>query len=153
LANGADPPLAEELVQEVLWAVISALREGRVQQPAHLAAFVWGTARNLLNDRIRMRSRNKTTSITDGVDFPSPTHQHEEFERNHTAHQAIALLEPHERAVLLLSLVDGLGPDEIAHRLGILPEAVRQRKSRALKKLGEIFRSPVTSRTQRTTLG
>jgi RNA polymerase sigma-70 factor (ECF subfamily) len=139
LANGADETLAEELVQETLWAVISALRQDRVQQPDQLAAFVWGTARNLLNDRVRLRARNRTIALSPGADFPRPPHEHEAFERNHAARQAIATLERHERAVLLLSLVDGLAPDEIAQKLGILPDAVRQRKSRALKKLAEIL--------------
>jgi DNA-directed RNA polymerase specialized sigma24 family protein len=39
----------------------------------------------------------------------------------------------------LLSLVDGLRADDIAARIGITAEAVRQRKSRALKKLAEIL--------------
>jgi RNA polymerase sigma factor (sigma-70 family) len=135
VANGAD----EELVQETLWGVIAALREGRVQQPEQLAAFVWGTARNHLNQRIRSRARDKTTSLPSSADFPRPPREHQDFERQHAARQAIATLEAHERAVLLLSLVDGLAPGEIAARLGILPDAVRQRKSRALKKLSEIL--------------
>ena len=139
LANGADEPIAEELVQETLWGVITALRQGRVQQPEQLAAFVWGTARNHLNHRFRLKARDKTTSLSSSADFPRPPREHEDFERQHAARQAIATLEPHERAVLLLSLVDGLGPDEIAERLGILPDAVRQRKSRALKKLTEML--------------
>jgi len=139
LANGADEPLADELVQETLWGVIAALRQGRVQQPKQLAAFVWGTARNHLNHRIRLKARDRTTSLPPSADFPRPPHEHENFERQHAARQAIATLEPHERAVLLLSLVDGLGPEEIAQRLGILPDAVRQRKSRALKKLTELL--------------
>lgn len=148
LANGADEHLAEELVQETLWAVIKALRQDRLQQPEHLAAFVWGTARNLWKDRIRLLARDRTTPLLPGADFPHPPHEHEDFERHHTAHQAISTLEPHERAVVLLSLVDGLAPHEIARQLGILPEAVRQRKSRALRKLTEALgaRSQAASR-------
>jgi RNA polymerase sigma factor (sigma-70 family) len=139
LANRADEHLAEELVQETLWAVIHALRQDRVQQPEQLAAFVWGTARNLLNDCIRMRARDRMSPLAPGADFPHPAREHQEFERQHAARQAIEMLESHERAVLLLSLVDGLGPEEIAQQLGILPDAVRQRKSRALKKLNEML--------------
>jgi DNA-directed RNA polymerase specialized sigma24 family protein len=72
LANGADEALAEELVQETLWGVITALRQGRVQQPEQLAAFVWGTARNHLNHRIRLKARDKTTSLSQTADFPHP---------------------------------------------------------------------------------
>ena len=139
LANGADPQTSDDLVQEVLWGVIRALRDRRVQQPEQLAGFVWGTARNLLRDRLRMRARDKTTSLAPSADFPRPAREQHEFERNHAAQQAIAMLEPHEREVPLLSLVDGLGPEEIADRLGILPDAVRQRKSRAMRKLSELL--------------
>ena len=141
LANSGDPALAEELSQDVLWAVIRSLREGKVQQPAQLPAFVWGTARNLLSDRIRSRSREKLTPLLEGMDMPHPTLQQHEFERQRAAEQAIDTLEPHERGVLLLSLVDGLRADDIAARIGITPDAVRQRKSRALRKLVEILGS------------
>lgn len=139
IANTRDPDLAEELTQEVLWAVIRSLREGRVQQPARLPAFVWGAARNLLNDRLRNRSREKLDSLTDEMEFSRPAVEQREFERNRAAQQAIGTLEPHERGVLLLSLIDGLKPEQIAVRLGITCDTVRQRKSRALKKLAGIL--------------
>jgi len=50
VVNSGDLYLAEELVQEVLWAVIRALRKGQVRQPDQLSSFVFGTARNLLHD-------------------------------------------------------------------------------------------------------
>jgi RNA polymerase sigma-70 factor (ECF subfamily) len=139
LANAGDAALADELAQDVLWAVIRSLREGKVQQPALLPAFVWGTARNLLSDRLRARSREKLQPLTEDLALAQPALAQELFERQRAAHQAIGTLEPHERGVLLLSLVDGLKADDIALRIGITADAVRQRKSRALKKLAEIL--------------
>jgi len=139
LANTGDRALAEELSQDVLWGVIRALREGKVQHPAQLPSFVWGTARNLLNDRLRSRSREKLQPLTDDIEMARPALEQHEFERQRAAHQAIGALDPHERGVLLLSLVDGLKADDIAARIGITSEAVRQRKSRAIKKLTEIL--------------
>jgi RNA polymerase sigma-70 factor (ECF subfamily) len=139
MANAGDSALADELSQDVLWAVIRSLRDGKVQQPAQLPAFVWGTARNLLNDRLRTRSREKLTPLTDDMEMSRPAVEQEEFERQRAAHQAIGTLEPHERGVLLLSLVDGLQADDIAAKIGITPDAVRQRKSRALRKLAELL--------------
>ena len=49
-------------------------------------------------------------------------------------------------SVLLLALVDGLGPEQIGRRLGVTAEVVRQRKSRALRRLGELLKDP--SQTQ-----
>jgi RNA polymerase sigma factor (sigma-70 family) len=139
MATG-DPQLADEMVQEVLWNVVCALREGRVQQPAVLGAFVRGTARNMVSGHIREQARRKLSPIPE--DLPGSAAEHEAFERNHAARQAIATLEKHEREVLMLSLIEGLVPDEIARRLGVTPEVVRQRKSRALRRLGETLRPP-----------
>lgn len=134
--NLNDAQLADELVQDVLWAVVRALREGRVPQPEQLAAFVFGTARNLLNDAVRTRAREKPGPLPD-VEVPRAAAERREFERGRAARQAIAKLEPHERDVLMLSLVEGLNPEQIAERLGIKADAVRQRKARALRRLGE----------------
>jgi DNA-directed RNA polymerase specialized sigma24 family protein len=48
---------------------------------------------------------------------------------------ALARLNRADRGILLLTLVDGLKPAEIASRLGLTAEVVRVRKSRALKKV------------------
>ena len=47
LARTRDPGAAGELVQDVLLAVLTALRNGQVQQVDRLEAYVHGTARNL----------------------------------------------------------------------------------------------------------
>lgn len=133
-----DSHLADELVQDVLWGVIRALREGRVEQPEQLPSFVFGTARNLLKDGIRTRARERLGPLPEG-EIPSPAQEQREFERTHAARQAIARLESHERIVLMLSLVEGLNPEQIAARLGINAAAVRQRKARALRRIGEIL--------------
>src|SRR5437764_13544535 len=95
LAHTGNPDLAEELVQEVLWAVVRSLREGKVQQPAQLPAFVLGTARNLMHHSLRSRSRQKLEPLTDEMDVSRPAAEQEGFERNRAAHQAIQTLEPH----------------------------------------------------------
>src|SRR5689334_5144350 len=59
VAHTRDAALADDLAQEVMWAVIRALRDGKVQQPAALTGFVLGTARNMLADRMRDRARRR----------------------------------------------------------------------------------------------
>jgi RNA polymerase sigma factor (sigma-70 family) len=139
VVNSGDAYLAEELVQEVLWAVIRALRKGQVRQIDQLPSFVFGTARNLLNDRVRVRAREKLDQISLHSEIAQPASEQYAFERKLAAEQAIRTLEPHERIVLLLGMVDGLEAEEIAARLGISPESVRQRKSRAIRKLTELL--------------
>jgi RNA polymerase sigma-70 factor (ECF subfamily) len=135
IAHTHDVALVDDLAQEVLWAVIRALREGKVQQPTALPGFVLGTARNLLASRIREHARSRTEPLTGEMEAMIPATVAADFDRQHSARQAIQHLEPHEREVLLLSLVDGLGADEIAERLNISAESVRKRKSRALRRL------------------
>jgi RNA polymerase sigma factor (sigma-70 family) len=49
--------------------------------------------------------------------------------------QGLLQLDPTDREILTRILADGQKLTAIARRLGMSPEAVRQRKSRALKKL------------------
>ena len=140
MVRARDHAIAEELTQEVLWTAIRALRDGKVQRPEQLPAFVLGTARNLINDERRNQWRARTEPLDEQAEQAIAAARDDTFERHHAARQAIAKLEPHERWVLMLTLVEGLGPDEIAARLKITSESVRKRKSRALKKLAEILR-------------
>ena len=64
--------LADDLAQEVIWAVIRALRDGKVQQPAALPGFVLGTSRNLLAERMRDRARNRAEPLTGELETSIP---------------------------------------------------------------------------------
>src|SRR4051794_41287867 len=52
-----DRETARDLTQEILIAVLKALRDGQLREATKLAAFVHGTARNLINNYIRSKSR------------------------------------------------------------------------------------------------
>src|SRR5262245_30018320 len=43
-----NPGVVQDLTQDVLLAVVLALRNGHLREPGRLAAFVYGTARNLI---------------------------------------------------------------------------------------------------------
>lgn len=60
-----DREAARDLVQEVLMAVIGALRKGQLQNPERLPAFVHGTARNLINNQLRS-ARQRPPGTTPG---------------------------------------------------------------------------------------
>ena len=131
-----DRHIAEELAQEILMAVVCAAREGRVREPANLASFVYGVARNLLNDRLRRDAREKSDPLRPGDDFPAPDPSPED-ERVLAARREIDLLDPVDRKILLMTLVEGLKPGEIASAMRMSSDVVRQRKSRSLKKIVE----------------
>ena len=130
-----DRQLAEEVNQDVMMALLCALRDGRVREPEMLSSFVYGVARNHLNDHLRKRAREKVGSLPEGLDVPAPPVDHEEQQRYQTAEREIAKLDQDDRTILTMTLVDGLKPGEIASSLRLTSEVVRQRKSRALKKL------------------
>src|SRR5215470_4033362 len=56
-ARTRDREAALDLTQEVLIAVLKAVRGGQLREPEKLAAFVHGIARNLINNYLRVRVR------------------------------------------------------------------------------------------------
>ena len=130
-----DRQLAEEVFQEIMIAALCALREGRIREPETLTSFVYGVARNQFLEHLRRRAQDKLDPLPEGTDFAAPLLNHEEQERYQTAEREIAKLDPDDRRILSMTLVDGLKPGEIAATMQLSSEVVRQRKSRALKKL------------------
>jgi RNA polymerase sigma factor (sigma-70 family) len=127
---------ARELAQDVLMAVVTALRNGGVRDAARLTAFVYGTARNHVNSYFRTGTRRpEEDALT--LDYPAAPAPDpvESAERTARVREALATLQSSDRKILLLTLVDGLKPGEIARRLGLSDEVVRARKSRAIKKV------------------
>jgi RNA polymerase sigma factor (sigma-70 family) len=134
LARTRDRRAARELMDDVLMAVILALRHGAVRDQRRLGGFVHGTAVNTINAYFRQRSRQPRTIALDRT-LPSgdALDEREEDDRQRTVRAAMALLDARDRQILQLSLADGLKPGEIATRLGLSSVAVRQRKCRALR--------------------
>jgi RNA polymerase sigma-70 factor (ECF subfamily) len=135
-----DPQVAADLAQEAMLGVLTALREGRVNDHQHLAGYVYGTTRNLVNNYFRRRDPTTTpiTEATRAADDPELAA--ERSERLGMVERALEEMGPDDREVLRLTLVDGLKPGEIADRLGLTSEVVRKRKSRAVSRLQKIVR-------------
>jgi RNA polymerase sigma-70 factor, ECF subfamily len=138
LARTRDPEAARDLTQDVMVAVVSALRDGHLREAERLAAFVYGTARNVVNNYLRTRSRlPKGDPIDAALDLAITPNPIENRERVALVQRALAALDPTDRKILLMTLVEGLKPGEIAERLGLTSEVVRSRKARALRKATE----------------
>lgn len=134
LGRTRDRESARDLAQETILTVLRALREGRLQDPERLAGYVCGTARNLIRDQQRSaRPRERCAELQPSV-APSPEQDAERSEEQFLVRRAMRELSAPDRLVLLLTLVDGLSPTEIAERLGLKPEAIRQRKARAIQR-------------------
>jgi RNA polymerase sigma-70 factor (ECF subfamily) len=145
-----DREAARDLAQESLIAVLAALRKGQLREPERLAAFVHGTARNVLNNYFRQRQRQPVSvELTPEAAWFVPEDEVESGERARALRGGLAQLEANDRAVLVMTLVENLKPGDIAQRLGLTAEVVRARKSRALKRLTEHVRrvlSPMSPR-------
>jgi len=144
-----DREAARELVQDVLLAVIGALRKGQLQDTDKLAAFVHGTARNLINNQRRTASQQPPLeSLQEDLAQESLTEKLEDAERGRLVHQALERLGQEDRKILLMTLVEGCKPAEIAAKLGLSSEVVRTRKLRALKKVTDLIEKKMSEPRQ-----
>jgi RNA polymerase sigma factor (sigma-70 family) len=134
-----DRDVAQDLGQEVMIGVLTALRHGQLREPERLAAFVYGIARNVVNNHLRSGRANRPEPLEPELAAATddPVEGLEAGRRQELVRRALAQLNRSDRGILLLTLVDGLKPGEIAYRLGLSAEVVRVRKSRALKRVVE----------------
>jgi len=142
MARSRNPDLSSDLQQEVMIEAICALRRGQLREPAKLSGFVIGIARNRLNNHFRANRRTETLEVPDDLpDLSSETERVEDQQRESAAMEVIAGLDPLDRKILEMTLVEGLKPGVIAERLQLSPEMVRQRKLRATRRVTETVRS------------
>lgn len=136
-----DDDAAREILNDSLFTVVRALRDGRVREPRHLASFIWGTARNLTRTFRRTRARRPVhEELSPESASYDPRPELDEEERRAEVREAIARLEPTDRTILQMALVGNQSLAEIGERLGLSHDAARARKSRALKRLAEQMR-------------
>ena len=138
--HGSDA--ANDIAQETMAAVLQALRAGTLREPAKLPGFVLGIARNLINNYCRLEARGR--GVVEAVDelperaAPADVEGGAAFdeERRALVREALACVKPTDRRIVMLTLVEGMSPREIAPIVGLAPEAVRTRKTRAVKAIG-----------------
>jgi RNA polymerase sigma-70 factor (ECF subfamily) len=138
-ARTRDREVARDLTQDVLLAVLEALRKGKLQQPDKLSAYINGVARNLINHYLVSRVRHSECELDDECYTTDPVEELEAGERKRLVRSELAALGAVDRQILLLSLVDGHSLAEVALRLNLSHEAVRKRKSRAIKRITKKF--------------
>jgi RNA polymerase sigma-70 factor, ECF subfamily len=148
LVRTRDRDLARDLTQETLIAVLQACRKGQVRDLERVSGFVCGVARNIINNHKRRSLKHPETALDDEAAIAAPANDgdHDGLERRRVMTRALGTLSPTDRQVLLLTLVEGLKPGQIALRIGVSADVARTRKSRALKRILEIIGTPVTDR-------
>ena len=139
-----DRGLAEEVTQETLAAAVMALRENRLREPEKLPAFVFATARHLVQKAQREQAR-ELAHTTDSNSIGEAAWQRDPDaalileEQRVQVRRALEQLSPGDRELLRQIYTEGESLEAIAESLGIENVAVRQRKSRALERLRQIF--------------
>lgn len=139
--HGSDA--ANDIAQESMAAVLQALRAGALREPEKLPGFVLGIARNLINNhrRLEARGRGVVAAVDELPERAAPADAEGgaafDEERRALVRQALARLKPVDRRIVLLTLVEGMSPREIAPIVGLEPDVVRTRKTRAVKAIGD----------------
>lgn len=136
-----DPDAADEVAQESLARAVAALRDPN--KTPNLGAYVAGIARHVIADHFRAKARLVSIDQLD----PDALHAEEvdpltalcsegELDR---VRQAISDLSVDDREIVRLCYFEELTPTQIAERLHVPPERIRQRKLRALERLRRAF--------------
>jgi RNA polymerase sigma factor (sigma-70 family) len=143
--RGFTGPAARRLI-----TLLRALRKGQLRQLDRLAAFVQGIARNTALSYSRGRTLREQ-ALADELPAADSGDAIEESQRAALVRQALEELEPTDREILLRTLVQGQKPGLIASALGLDSVMVRQRKTRATRKMAEYVKKAVTKRRPEAT--
>ena len=142
LARTRDPDLSNDLTQETLVAILQSFRKGQVRDHEKVAGFVAGVTRNVINNQKRRSLRHPESQLDENAEdiaVVTLSDDGDAAERRRLMSRALAELAPADRQVLLLTLVDGLKPGQIAQRIGVTADVARTRKSRALKRILDVI--------------
>jgi RNA polymerase sigma-70 factor, ECF subfamily len=144
LRRTGDAAAAEDVAQETLRRVIDALRSDRVLNVAALPGFVFQTARHVCLHYGRSaqregRAMERLSRAGDGPERADALTSLVTAERCASVRRALVRLPDPDRALLAALYYEQLDPGEAAARLGLTGGALRVRKHRALKRLGELL--------------
>lgn len=142
-----DPTLTSDLTQDVLVAVVIALREGRIRQPEALAAYMHQSARHIVYAAHR-RAQPMALAELPEQEAPmwhdrqlTPLEQCEEDELRRIAHEVLAELPAQrDRDLLTGFYIDGAGKSELMHRLELTADQFDKVIFRARSRMRERLR-------------
>jgi RNA polymerase sigma-70 factor (ECF subfamily) len=124
-----DDTLAEDAVQESFLKVIRKRNQYIPGSP--FSCWFYAIVRNVCVDMLRNRAREKDI-LKNAATITEPSKPPNELTE---IPKVLDHLANHERDVLVLRIVHGLGFSDIAAALGISEEAAKKRAQRALKRL------------------
>ena len=144
-----EPADAADAVQDTFLIATSKL--GGLRDPGKLRSWLYAVARNECYRRLR--SGEATSALDEAVDMTAEaadvTSGVEQAELRQLVRDAIAGLNPAERDVLELSLMQGLDGDELAAALGVSRNHAHALQSRARSQLERSLGALLVARTGR----
>ncbi|HUS66760.1 MAG TPA: sigma-70 family RNA polymerase sigma factor [Kofleriaceae bacterium] len=137
---------AADLVQEVLVVVLTAMRDGRIEQPDRLGSFVLTTCRHLVWDENRAAARRRRLGAeTGGFAEPATPPPVEPIDVRRIERCARGL-GSREQSVVVLTYCEDWPADRIAAVLGTTAGNVRVIRHRALAQLAACLAAPEAER-------
>ncbi len=141
-----NPSLAEDISQDAFLRLSRSLES--LDPRRDPSGWVFTVVTNVVRDYWRSRHakaagrRVDADRLWETAEDPadSPQQQLERRERHEAIQQALARLAPADREVLLLRTYEEIETAQVGKILGLRPDAVRQRHSRAVRRLGELYR-------------
>src|SRR5262245_9422647 len=149
----------DDILQEAFLRAVRSMADFQGGTPAELRAWLAGIAHNTVIDRARRLTTQKADyrrevrlpvesgsgSAMDGSGpeiaspSPSPSRVLRREERLDRLLEAVQMLSPDHRQVILLTLVERLPPSEVAQRMTRSDKAVSMLLLRAMRALREVF--------------
>lgn len=134
-ARALDAGWIDDLTQETLVRALGALRAGRLRDGSRLEAFVLGVARNQCAEAFRQSAKRPRATLEEAEAVAAASQA--PAEETLSLRRELDTLSGENRKLLWLLLVEGYKPAEVGGMLNLSEEAVRQRKSRLLRRLAQ----------------
>jgi RNA polymerase sigma-70 factor (ECF subfamily) len=133
--------LAEDLLQETFLRLAQHAR--KLAPDTALGAWLFTVAHRLVQSwgraqAVRAQFAGELVAPADPAPR-SPLEAVADSQRARALERALAALTPQHREVALLIGIEGMAPNQVAEILGLRPDAVRQRLSRARAQLAELL--------------
>lgn len=129
-----DRAAAADLAQQVLVAVLQALRAGRLEEPGRLAAFVAGIARNTALEQRKVSGRRAELLERFGAVLAPPASPPPAIDRGRLA-ACLDELPARQRTIVVMTYFSQSDPAEIARAMATSTTSVRVQRHRALAHL------------------
>jgi RNA polymerase sigma-70 factor (ECF subfamily) len=135
VARMAEVHAVDDLVQDVLFDVIDALRRGLVRDCDRIGGYVLGVSRNKIREHVRARTTHQVALAAHQREVARAVEAQIPPLRLGRLEDCLSGLDARERQILRMTFLDGLTSGSIGVELAMTAENVRVQRHRALERL------------------